>query len=164
MKSLRNSGTSTAARTARRSSSEPLKWTSVRTEIAAAPPATYSRATLAGSSPGMMSPLLGDARLISAIIAGRRARNAATKSRALGRAPRFGDNRHRRHDCASSAHFDAFGGVNIVEDRGHLWTSFGISPLLARRILSRTSRARLEAIISRAASTPSFSDAALPPT
>src|SRR5208282_139994 len=155
MKSLRNSGTSTAARTARRSSSEPLKWTSVRTEIAAAPPVTYSRATPAGSSPGMMSPLLGDARLISAIIAGRRARNAATKSRGLG------DDRHRRHDCAASAHFDAFGGVDIVEDRGHR-ISFGTSPLLARLILSRTSRAPLEAIISRAASTPSFSDAALP--
>src|SRR5208282_3575479 len=81
----------------------------------------------------------------------------------LGRAARFGDDRHRRHDCASSAHFDAFRGVNVVEDRGHR-ISFGISPLLARRILSRTSRALLEAIISRAASTPAFSDDALPPT
>src|SRR5271156_691738 len=76
----------------------------------------------------------------------------------LGRAIRLGNDRHRRHDGASRAHFDAFGGVNVVEHRAH------DIPLLARRILSMTSNARREAIISRAASTPSFRDAALPPT
>ncbi len=34
----------------------------------------------------------------------------------LGRASSLGDDRHRRNYRASSAHFDAFGGVNVVED------------------------------------------------
>src|SRR5271166_3420708 len=76
----------------------------------------------------------------------------------LGCAPCFGDYCQRRNGFASSADFDAFGGVDIVEYRGHL----GI-PLLARRSFSRTSSARLEPIISRAMSTPCFSDGALPP-
>src|SRR5277367_2413989 len=82
----------------------------------------------------------------------------------LGCAPCFGDDRHGRHGFASSADFDAFGGVDVVEYRGHLSIPLlGGIPLLARRSFSRTSSARLEATISRAVSTPCFSDGALPP-
>src|SRR5271154_986550 len=77
----------------------------------------------------------------------------------LGCAPRLGNDCHGRHDFASRADFDAFGGVDVVEYRAH----WGI-PLLARRSFSRTSSARLEATISRAMSTPRFRDGALPPT
>ena len=51
MKSLRSTGMDTATRTRIRSSSEPLKRRpSVSTEIAAAPPASYSTARAAGSA------------------------------------------------------------------------------------------------------------------
>ena len=51
MKSLRSTGTLTARRTRTRSSSEPEKRrSSVSTEMAAAPPASYSTARAAGSA------------------------------------------------------------------------------------------------------------------
>src|ERR1700733_9747311 len=46
----------------------------------------------------------------------------------LGCAPCLGDDGHGRHGFASSADFDAFGSVDVVEYRSHS----GI-PLLARR-------------------------------
>ena len=68
MKSLRRMGSAVAARAAARSSGDPLKKArSVRTEMAEAPPAVYARARAAGSRPTPMSPLEGEARLISAV-------------------------------------------------------------------------------------------------
>ena len=68
MKSLRSSGVSTAARTARRSSRlPPNRRSSVSTLIAAAPPAAYCRASAAGSAISARSPLLGLRRFTSAI-------------------------------------------------------------------------------------------------
>src|SRR5271154_5757720 len=82
----------------------------------------------------------------------------------LGCAPRLGNDGHGRHDFASRADFDAFGGVDIIEYRAHLSIPLlGGIPLLARRSFSRTSSARLEATISRAMSTPCLRDGALPP-
>eukprot|EP00160_Parvularia_atlantis_P017573 Unigene6100_Nuclearia_a/m.18689 Unigene6100_Nuclearia_a/g.18689 ORF Unigene6100_Nuclearia_a/g.18689 Unigene6100_Nuclearia_a/m.18689 type:complete len:330 (-) Unigene6100_Nuclearia_a:109-1098(-) len=61
---------SIAARASRRSSRWPLNHVgSVRTEIAAAPACAYVRAVASASAPGAMSPLDGDARLISPITA-----------------------------------------------------------------------------------------------
>ena len=68
MKSLRSTGTSTASRTRTRSSSVPEnRRGSVSTEMAAAPPAAYSPASQAGSPISASAPLLGLARLTSAI-------------------------------------------------------------------------------------------------
>ncbi len=70
VKSLRSTGSSTAARAAARSSGEPPKWSwSVRTDRQAAPPASYFRATAAGSRSGARSPFDGERRLISAMTA-----------------------------------------------------------------------------------------------
>src|SRR4051794_19655539 len=70
MKSLRSTGTETARRTRIRSSRVPLnRRPSVSTEIAAAPPASYSAARAAGSSMLARAPLLGLERLTSAITA-----------------------------------------------------------------------------------------------
>src|SRR5271170_8525851 len=83
----------------------------------------------------------------------------------LGCAPCLGNDCHGRHGFASRADFDAFGSVDVVEYRAHLDIPLlGGIPLLARRSFSRISSARLEAIISRAMSTPCFRDGALPPT
>ena len=67
--SLARTGTLTAARTARRSSSEPPNQCgSHRTEIAAAPPAWYARARATMSSPAAaIAPADGEDRLISAM-------------------------------------------------------------------------------------------------
>ena len=67
--SLARTGIETAARTARRSATEPPNQCgSHRTEIAAAPPASYARARATMSSSGAaISPADGDDRLISAI-------------------------------------------------------------------------------------------------
>src|SRR5439155_2585625 len=82
MKSFRKTGTETDPRTIRRSSSEPWKWSgSVSTLIAAAPPRSYARACAATSTPGLMSPADGDARLISAIKARPGDDSARAKSR-----------------------------------------------------------------------------------
>src|SRR5207302_6381329 len=54
---------------------------SVSTLIAAAPPRSYARACSATSTPGLMSPADGDARLISAINASPGDDNARAKSR-----------------------------------------------------------------------------------
>ena len=61
---------STAQRTRTRSSNDPAKCRcSVSTEIAAAPPASYSTASAAGSDISANVPLLGLDRLTSAITA-----------------------------------------------------------------------------------------------
>ena len=61
-------GTETAARTARRSPTEPPNQCgSHRTEIAAAPPAAYARARATASSAGTIAPAEGDDRLTSAM-------------------------------------------------------------------------------------------------
>ena len=71
-KSLRSTGRSHAIRAARRSASEPWKCAgSVSTEIAAAPAEAYARACAPGSR-SAIAPADGDARLTSAITAGRR--------------------------------------------------------------------------------------------
>ncbi len=68
MKSLRSTGMSTAARTASRSASEPLKRrSSVSTEMQCAPPFSYSTASAAGSVIVASAPRLGLERLTSAI-------------------------------------------------------------------------------------------------
>ncbi len=86
MKSLRSTGSSTAARTAARSSSEPPKWSgSVSTEMAAAPPSAYEAATVWGSRPGAMAPADGDRRFTSAITPRPGALSASTASRGAGR-------------------------------------------------------------------------------
>ena len=67
--SLARTGIDTAARTARRSSTDPPnQWGSHRTEIAAAPPASYARARATmSSSCCAISPADGERRLISAM-------------------------------------------------------------------------------------------------
>src|SRR2546429_6055158 len=68
MKSLRSTGTDTALATRARSSSEPPKWSSsVRTEIATAPPCVYARACATGSRSSRIAPADGERRLTSAI-------------------------------------------------------------------------------------------------
>jgi hypothetical protein len=81
--SFASTGIETASRTARRSSSEPPNQCgSHRTEIAAAPPASYARARATMSSaPEAMRPADGDERLISAI----RWRPGAARRSATGR-------------------------------------------------------------------------------
>ena len=69
-KSLRSTGTSTRARTASRSARLPLnRRCSVSTEIAAAPPFSYSPASSAGSEMDASAPLLGLDRFTSAMTA-----------------------------------------------------------------------------------------------
>src|SRR5882757_1049034 len=85
MKSLRSTGTDTSARTASRSASEPPKRRcSVSTLIAAAPPAAYSAASLAGSGMSASAPLLGLRRFTSAMIDTPSARKPGSGSRAGG--------------------------------------------------------------------------------
>src|SRR5438093_1730870 len=87
VKSFRSSGTSTAARTARRSSRLPWKYfSSVRTEIAWAPWLAYAVATVTGSRPRASTPREGDAFFTSAIsrTAPGRGQRAPSKSRAGG--------------------------------------------------------------------------------
>ena len=94
MKSLRRSGVSTAARTARRSARLPPKRrSSVRTEIAAAPPSAYAVASADGSGMSARSPLLGLRRLTSAMTLEPRARKCGIGSRGAGASAR----------CASSS-------------------------------------------------------------
>src|SRR6478735_9374046 len=87
VKSLRRTGSSHAARAARRSSTAPPNHgPSVSTERQEAPPAAYALAVSAGSRSGARSPFDGDRRLISATTpnvpdAGR---SAPAKSRAGG--------------------------------------------------------------------------------
>src|SRR5664280_377282 len=70
VKSFRSTGREQAVRAARRSSGSPPKnWWSVSTDRQAAPPASYSTATVAGSRSGSRSPFDGDRRLISEITA-----------------------------------------------------------------------------------------------
>ena len=88
-KSLRSTGREVAARAARRCSGEPRKNSrSVSTDRAAAPPRSYPAAMRGGSKSRRMRPRLGDARLISAMTAGRsspiRASIAARKPRGAG--------------------------------------------------------------------------------
>ena len=65
---MRSTGTSTAARTASRSASEPPnRRASVRTLTIAAPPASYSRASAAGSAIGASAPFDGLRRFTSAM-------------------------------------------------------------------------------------------------
>ena len=100
MKSLRSSGVSTAARTARRSSRlPPNRRSSVSTLIAAAPPAAYAVASAAGSGMSARSPLLGLRRLTSAITLIAAVRKAGIGSRAGGYVGQGGPQvglRHRR--------------------------------------------------------------------
>src|SRR3989475_7055445 len=87
VKSFRSSGTSTAARTARRSSRLPWKYfSSVRIEIAWAPWLAYAVATVTGSRPRASTPREGDAFFTSAIsrTAPGRGQRAPSKSRAGG--------------------------------------------------------------------------------
>src|SRR5690606_27513818 len=88
MKSLRSTGSSTAARTSRRSSSEPPKRRcSVSTLIALAPPVWYDTARPAGSRISASEPREGLARLTSAMIFTRSAgARAARASRGAGAA------------------------------------------------------------------------------
>jgi len=84
MKSLRSSGSEQHAAASRRSSSEPPKrCSSVRTDIAAAPPSSYARATSETFEPGRIGPADGELRLCSAII---ERPGRASASRKLGRA------------------------------------------------------------------------------
>src|SRR5262245_53690458 len=86
MKSLHSIGTSTAARTAARSSKRPPNLRcSVSTEMIRAPPASYSLASAAGSVIAASAPLAGLRRLTSAITLTRPERNAANPSLASGR-------------------------------------------------------------------------------
>ena len=68
MKSLRSSGISTSFLTSMKSAIDPLKrLSSVRTLMTLAPPETYCAAKDLGSAIAARSPLLGEARLISAM-------------------------------------------------------------------------------------------------
>jgi hypothetical protein len=70
MKSFRRTGTSTPAAMSERSVADPPNlWGSVSTEIAAAPARAYSLALDTAFNEGLMSPLEGDLRFISAITA-----------------------------------------------------------------------------------------------
>ena len=84
-KSFRSTGMPAVARTSRRSARDPPKCRgSVRTEIAAAPPASYARASDAGSASASIQPALGDERFTSAITAGTVARRSASRSERAG--------------------------------------------------------------------------------
>ena len=88
--SLARTGSETAARTSRRSSTEPPnQWGSHSTEMAAAPPAAYARARATASSPAAMAPADGDRRLTSAI----RWRPGPASSSAIGRGAGAADDR-----------------------------------------------------------------------
>src|SRR2546426_1547471 len=68
MKSFRNTGTETACTTRARSSSDPPKYvSSVKTEIATAPPRWYDAAWPPGARSSRMAPAAGDRRFTSAI-------------------------------------------------------------------------------------------------
>ncbi len=83
MKSLRSTGTETASRTRTRSSRVPPKRrSSVSTEMAAAPPASYWAASAAGSLIVASAPLLGLERLTSAMTDTPRPRNSGIGSSA----------------------------------------------------------------------------------
>ena len=109
MKSLRSSGTRTAPRAARRSSSDPPNRAgSVRTESAAAPAASYSTARAGTSSASLIEPLLGLRRLSSAITATVPPRSAAANDGAgpaaaadISRPSRFGTSSRTRASAAA---------------------------------------------------------------
>ena len=63
-----------------------------------------------------MSPLLGEARLISAMIAGRRARSAVRKSRGAGACPGGFAHRLERHGGAFRFELGALGGKNSLQN------------------------------------------------
>src|SRR5256884_3504672 len=87
MKSLRSTGTDTALVRRARSSSEPPKcsW-SVRTRIAAAPPAVTARACATGPRPSGIAPADGERRLTSAITPTSRPPRARANGRGAGAA------------------------------------------------------------------------------
>ena len=87
MKSLRSTGIDTAARTASRSSSEPLKRRcSVSTLMIRAPPSSYAPASFAGSEIVASSPRDGLARFTSAMTPMPGSRSAAITSSGDGAA------------------------------------------------------------------------------
>ena len=110
--------------------------------------------------------MLGEARLISAMMAGTPRAHGRNEIARRGRVFGARDDRDIADGVALLLKFFALGGEYLVEYRAHLAFDFfpdSVALLVIRRISSITSSALSDSMISRAFATPSASEAALPP-